>query len=521
MSSIKKAVIYARYSSHGQTEQSIEGQLHDAYDFAKREGFTIVAEYIDRAQTGRNDDRESFQQMITDANRHTFEYVIVWKLDRFARNRYDSAINKAKLKRNNVRVVSVMENITDSPEGIILEGMLESMAEYYSANLSVNIKRGQRETLSKGKFVGGSVPYGYRNVDGKLVIDEKKAPFVRQIFDMYISGVSKSDILDYLNKSGETSRSGKQLSHNFLWYMLSNPVYAGHYTRNGIVYEQCAEAIITDEVFMAARRRAALLKQAPSIAQANDQYLLSEKCRCGHCGAKMIGSSGRSKTGEKHYYYVCSNRKRSHSCDKASERKVETENYIIRETVAFVCKPSNAEYIADKLVEQYEKSFPKTRIQELKTAIARTEHEIQELIDRLIDAPKSIHKRLYERIDSLEASRSEYERQLAEETTANDMRINRDDVIKWLLSFRDGDIEDESFRRRIIDTFVNTVTISDNAYLITYNIHPLQPTDDPNDPNNKPSKSSPPTQHAPPIRVVDEPELIFFLNGFGCLLPNR
>ena len=121
---MKKACVYARYSSHSQTEQSIEGQLRDAYAFAEREGYTIVKEYIDRAQSGTKDTRTEFQRMIADAPKHQYEIVIVWKLDRFARNRYDSAIYKSKLKKENIRVVSVMERIEDNPEGIILEGML-------------------------------------------------------------------------------------------------------------------------------------------------------------------------------------------------------------------------------------------------------------------------------------------------------------------------------------------------------------------------------------------------------------
>ena len=173
------AVIYARYSSHGQTEQSIEGQLHDAYEFARREGYTIIGEYIDRARTGTNDNRDDFQRMIADAPKAQFQAVIVWKLDRFARNRYDSAIYKARLKKSGVRVISVKENITDRPEGIILEGLLESMAEYYSANLSQNVKRGLRETISKGFYCGGQIPYGYKTQDRRLVADEKTAPIIR------------------------------------------------------------------------------------------------------------------------------------------------------------------------------------------------------------------------------------------------------------------------------------------------------------------------------------------------------
>ena len=155
-----KIVIYARFSSHSQTEQSIEGQLKVCYEYARTYCHEVVGEYIDRAQSGTNDNRSDFQRMIADSEKHTFQGVLVYQLDRFARNRYDSAINKAKLKKNGVRVLSAKENITDTPEGIILESMLEGMAEYYSAELAVKINRGLTENALKCKYNGGTMPLG-------------------------------------------------------------------------------------------------------------------------------------------------------------------------------------------------------------------------------------------------------------------------------------------------------------------------------------------------------------------------
>lgn len=139
-------VIYARFSSHTQTEQSIEGQLKVCYDFAKANNYTVVGEYIDRAISGTSDNRPEFQRMIADSERHTFEGVLVYQLDRFSRNRYDSAINKAKLKKNGVRVISARENIADDASGILIEGVLKSMAEYYSAELAQKITAAWRST---------------------------------------------------------------------------------------------------------------------------------------------------------------------------------------------------------------------------------------------------------------------------------------------------------------------------------------------------------------------------------------
>src|SRR5699024_10167893 len=153
-------VIYARFSSNNQTEQSIEGQLKICYEYAKNNGYTVVGEYIDRAQSGTTDNRLEFQRMISDSDKHTFEGVLVYQLDRFARNRYDSAINKSKLKKNGVRVISARENISDDASGILVEGVMESMDEYYSAELSQKIRRGMdinaEKCLSNGSKIGGA-----------------------------------------------------------------------------------------------------------------------------------------------------------------------------------------------------------------------------------------------------------------------------------------------------------------------------------------------------------------------------
>ena len=148
---LKKAVIYARFSSSSQTEQSIEGQLTVCYAYAERNGYMVVGEYIDRAISGRSDERPDFQRMISDARSGGFQYVLVYKLDRFSRNRYDSAIYKVQLKKCGVKVISCMENIGDNPESILLEALLEASAEYYSIDLAQKVKRGLTETAKKEK----------------------------------------------------------------------------------------------------------------------------------------------------------------------------------------------------------------------------------------------------------------------------------------------------------------------------------------------------------------------------------
>ena len=285
----RNAVIYARYSSHNQTEQSIEGQLRVCHEYAQREGFTIVGEYIDRAISGKTDDRPDFQRMISDSRKRAFQYVIVYKLDRFARNRYDSAVYKHKLKQNGVKVVSAMENIGDNPEGIILEAVLEASAEYYSLELAQKIKRGKRESAMKGQFNGGTPPFGHRSVDRRLVIDEAKAPFVKRAFEQYAAGVPKKRIVAELNAAGLRNRNGKPFGHTALQVALQNEKYIGIQRFSDIVIEDACPALVDRETFDKVQERIKQNRREGGKNKAKMEYLLTGKAFCGYCGSTITG----------------------------------------------------------------------------------------------------------------------------------------------------------------------------------------------------------------------------------------
>ncbi len=232
---MKTAVIYARYSSDKQSEQSIEGQLHVCNDYAKRNGITVVDTYIDRAMTGKNDNRAAFQKMLKESARKNWDLVLIYKIDRFGRNKYEIAVNKHTLKMNGTRVISVMENIPDTPEGIILESLLEGMAEYYSAELSQKVKRGMRETRLKGNFTGGQLVYGYKVVDHKVVVNDDEAEVVRYIYTRFAMGTYVKDIIEELKQKGITNRN-KPFSRSSIYYLLQNEKYAGIYHCNDEIY---------------------------------------------------------------------------------------------------------------------------------------------------------------------------------------------------------------------------------------------------------------------------------------------
>lgn len=326
------AVIYARYSSDKQTEQSIEGQLRYCEQYAKQHGYKIINSYIDRAMSGRYDDRPEFQKMINDSIKGQFAYIIVWKLDRFARNRYDSAIYKAKLKKNGVKVLSATEGIGEGDESIILEAVLEAMAETYSMQLSQNVRRGLRDSALKGKSTGGSIPLGYKLDEGvfiggkrrgkKLVIDDDTAPIVKYIFQKYAEGMSKKEIAEELNAKGYRTSTGAIFTINSFNKILTNKKYLGIYHYDDITVDGGCPALIDKETFDKCAELLKKNKQAPAHNKAIVEYLLNGKLFCGHCGSTMIGDSAKGRHGTRYYYYSCSKRKRNIHAIKKGKRRI-------------------------------------------------------------------------------------------------------------------------------------------------------------------------------------------------------
>ena len=464
------AVIYARYSSHGQTEQSIEGQLHDGHAWAEKNGYTVIAEYIDRAMTGTKDQRPDFQRMIRDAEKRQFDVIIVWKLDRFARNRYDSAIYKARLKKYGVRVMSVMENITSSPEGIILEGLLESMAEYYSANLSENVRRGQRESMAKGWFPGGNVPYGYRVEDHHLVEDPRDGPIVREIFRRYADGEAPTAIAADLNRRGIRTKRGTAFQISSFDVLLKNPAYIGQYTYRGQVLDGCAAPLIDEEIYQKAVARRQKNKRAPAASTAKVRYLLQGKIYCGHCGSPMIGESGYSHTGAVYNYYSCNRRKKRRLCKKKNEKKGDIERYVCQLTRDYILDPEHAAWIADAVAAEYEKEFDAGAVRDLERRLAQVEVDLEKLVDSLIELPASARPRIASRMEQLELQRADMEADLARLRVASRIRVTAADVRAWIAGFRGSDIDNEDDRQRLIDCFINSVYVYDDKFVIYYNL---------------------------------------------------
>ena len=465
------AVIYARYSSHSQTEQSLEGQLAAAHTYARGHGYTVVREYCDRAQTGRNDNRDAFQQMLSDTDKHQFDVIITWKVDRIGRNREDIAFNKHRCKKNGVRIEYVAENLPDSAESVILESVLEGMAEYYSLQLSTNIRRGQLESARKLQCVGGTRPLGY-DVDKetkRYIIDEKTALVVKQIFEKYAKGATEVEIIRWLNDQGIRTTKKKPFTKSSLATLLHNEKYIGVYTYGDLVrVEDGMPAIVDRETFDKVQELMKVNRRAPSHTWTHQEYILTDKLFCGKCGSPMVGESGFSKTGAKHCYYSCTGKRKKKTCDKRPVRQDWIEGEVLKATREMLADEELLDWIADQTYNYY---LSVNGREEEKTILQKELAGVDTSIDRLVSAIEAgaFNDRIKSRLDALNEQKAQITASIADLELASGFRLTRDHIAFFLRQFRDADLEDRACQKRLIQTFVNSVFVFDDRIEIVYN----------------------------------------------------
>lgn len=424
---MKIAVIYARYSSDRQTEQSIEGQLRVCHEYAERNDIAIVDTFIDRAMTGTNDKRVSFQKMLKDSNKKAWDYVLVYKLDRFSRNKYETAMHKRKLKDNGIKVISATENIPDTPEGIILESLLEGMSEYYSAELSQKVRRGMRETRKKGNFSGGTIPFGYKKEGKKLVIDEDQATIVKHIFNEYASGKLVTTIVDELNEKGITNR-GKVFVKNTVYKMLRNEEYTGIYHFQNEVYDNIYPRIIQQDLFEIVQTRISNNRYGKHKPDIN--YLLKNKIKCGYCGNNVGSDCGTSKTGKSWRYYNCNRKKKPKTCKLKAVGKEILENLVV-DTLLETMSDDMIEYISEQILEIHEKKMNDNSILNiLLKDYAQVEKQINNLLEAIL---KGIYTESTKaRLEQLEKEKAKISHNIKLEQSKEKLRLTQNDIIKFM-----------------------------------------------------------------------------------------
>ena len=507
-----KAAIYARYSSASQREASVEDQIKECRKFADEMEFTVVEVYADRAMSGTTDHRPDFQRMIADSAKHRFEYIILYTLDRFARDRYDHAHYKRLLRQNGVKVCYATQRIPDNPEGVILESVLEGYSEYYSKELSRKINRGLLHNAENCMSVGGSVPLGYKIVDHHYVIHEANAKVVQTIYEMYADGSSAQEIIRHLNERNIKTAKGNAFNKGSLEKILTNRKYIGYYIYKDIIKEDGMPRIISDNLFERVQRRLKIVKSAKAHTKGNADYLLTTKLFCGHCKSPMVGESGTSQTGATHFYYKCVARKRSlKKCNKHTEKKDVIEWIIVRETIQHVLTPDNIALIAQRAVEIIEKEYANnTLLKDYEARLKNTEKAIQNIL-------KAIEAGIFtastkDRLEELEKEKANLITQIDLER-AKKPRLSKERIEFWLHQFARGDINDIEYRRRVIDTLVNSVYIYDGdddgerRIVINYNLSSN---------NTSVVKSSDFDNYAPPN--PRNPNIILIVDGFGFLL---
>lgn len=400
---MKKAVFYGRYSSANQTDQSIEGQLHVCEKFAAENDIEITAHYIDRAMSATSDKRPQFQQMIADSKHGTFDTVLVYKLDRFARNRYDSALYKRKLRDNGVRVVSATENITDTPEGIIMEGLLEAMDEYYSAELSRKCRRGIEESFRKGRFRGRNAPFGYKVIEHKLAIDDTTAPIAREVFERFAAGEKQAAIMNDLNARGIPNAVGNKWNKVNMSIMLQSPIYKGVYRLSTLEGEVECPAIVTAELWDKVQKEKQAAINRARAGRSDYDYILTGKLVCGECGRPVCGHSvGKGKR----HYYRCSVCQKSHvpADDLHNAVKKSLAEYLNAERAEELAAAAYREYIADEA--------PQTERELIEKELAEIERKIANGIKAVLDGASSVA--LQEALGELEKRRDKLNSRLDE-----------------------------------------------------------------------------------------------------------
>ena len=459
------AVIYARYSSDNQREESIEGQIRECTAYAEKNGITVVKHYIDRALSAKTDNRPDFQQMIKDSEKRLFDIVLVWKLDRFARNRYDSAHYEYQLERNHVKLVSATEPISDSPAGIMVKSMLTGMAEYYSAELSEKVVRGMTENVLKGKYNGGTIPIGFKVDEEKFFqIDPLKAPFVVEAFQRYNDGATMKELMNWLNDSGVTTNRNQKFTYNSVQTMLTNKRYIGENHFKDIVMPDSIPAIVDKDLFEEVQQKIKKNSRAPARHKAEDDYLLTTKLFCGMCGAMMFGECGTGRNKVVHHYYKCATAKRFKTCKKKTVRKEWLEDLVIAETMKLIQDDAVIDAIVAEVMELQDQE--NTTLPLLEKQMREVENGIENMLNAiqagvLTNSTKS-------RLEKLEAQQKELAIRIAEEKIARP-RLSENQVRFWLTRFRKLDPNVKSHRETLINTFVNAVYLYDEKVLITFN----------------------------------------------------
>jgi DNA invertase Pin-like site-specific DNA recombinase len=477
---MNNAIIYARYSSTGQNEQSIEAQVKICNEFARQRDLNVVKIYIDKAKSGTNDNRPDFQKMIGAAASGTFQYVIVYMFDRFARNRRDSIMYKEMLKEKyGVKVVSALEPITDDEGGEFYEMFLEWNAEKYSQRLSKRIKDGLATAIDNGTYTGSRLAFGYKLVDTdkvgkkgvihKVAIDEEQAEIVRFVFGEYAKGTDKKEIAEMLNAQG-LRRKGDRFNIRTFEKWLFNPKYTGEYMLGGRLVNNIYPQIIDKPLFDKVQERLGLNKRLAGTKSALEPYFLTGKAFCGHCGTAMVSDGGTGKLGKKHYYYACKQMKKR-LCNKKRENKDALEKFVVEEIIKFLSQPKWVNRIADDMVAHYEKRTGEDGLRSIQVKITNAHKQVAEWTVAFVEAKSALLRNNIERqIAEYEILINDLEVQKTKLELERGVKLSKKDIVSFVAEMMNFDPSDKEHWRTMVDILVKKLFIYDNRYVCFFNL---------------------------------------------------
>ena len=482
---MKRAVAYARFSSDLQREESIEAQTRAIQQYCDANGFVLLTVFADRGISGTSDKRPEFQKMISTATKGDVDAVIVHKLDRFARNRYDSAFYKNILKKNNVKLISVLENLQDSPESVILESVIEGMNEYYSLNLSREVRKGLQENALECKVTGGppALEYSVDRNTQKYIINEYEAEAVRLIFRMYLEGYSYTEIIDTLNTKGYRTRRGIPFAKNSLYAILRNERYTGvyiyvkdstknpkgKYVRHG-EYDPDAviripggiPAIISEDDFHRVQAKMKERQHKAAKFSAKQEYLLSGKVYCGECGSPYAGNSRKPRPDHPLYIsYKCTRRnQRDTRCNNPEINRDKLERLVLERLSGVLFNPD----IIPRLVEQYNEYIAektgsaKERTLALQTELRDVERKITNTVNLMIETGSAAFK---DKLNELEQSKEKLLFELTEAEEALKQENFSEEQISKLFHIAEQQLKNGTLanRRLVIDQYINKIII--------------------------------------------------------------
>ena len=478
MKNIKNAVAYCRFSSDNQRSESIDAQVRAIKEYCTRNKIKLIKIYADEALSGTSDKRAQFQQMIEDSKSGKFDLVIVHKLDRFARDRYDSAVYKRILRDNGVAVTSVLENLDDSPEAIILESVLEGMNEYYSKNLAREVRKGQNENALKCLHNGGIPPLGY-DVDKnkKYIINEVEAKAVRKIFEMYTKGYGYLMICNELNAKGYKTKLGRPFSKTSIHDLIKNEKYRGVYiwnkrlskktgnhkykdTEDIIKVEGGIPRIISDDIWYLAQ--SLQNNNLKPRRRGNYFYILTGKLFCGECGYSMCGRRGGSnRNGTPYYAYACNNRKSGLGCKAkiigapALEKavlEVITETFLTDQSINVLCSK----------IKEYLNKTASTNTA-LLNDLYKKKKEIQRKQEKLLDlylSDKINMDMLNSKSELLTLELNNIDLSIQNETMNNDILFDESKIKEFLYNIKNQYSSDNpDMKKKLIDTFLYKIDV--------------------------------------------------------------